>query len=189
MPHRSLKLAVAAWGTAIIDGENGESLVNQDLMKQIARPLIADGLSGRTAIDVNDERKLSGRFDALRRHQQFAINPSTVFGLEVNEFGSNDVKVIDASCVPDVLAGATDGADRHSGRRQDGGKLVNIVLAIIGKCRFMRAIFLRNSLQGRAIELHGVKLALPRIIFVTGEIDDAGGFIDSLDTGQRTRIA
>src|SRR6266478_6573296 len=45
----------------------------------------------------------------------------------------------------------------------------------------MRAVFARNSLQFRAVELRRIKLPLARIIFVTGEVNDSGGFINAVD--------
>ncbi len=45
----------------------------------------------------------------------------------------------------------------------------------------MCAIFARNSLQSRAVELRRVKLPLPRIVFVAGEVNNSGGFINAVD--------
>src|SRR5581483_4010191 len=49
---------------------------------------------------------------------------------------------------------------------------------ITGKLGKMRAFFFGNALQSAAIELYGVKLALPVIIFIGGEVDGVRGVVD-----------
>src|SRR6266536_1385689 len=45
----------------------------------------------------------------------------------------------------------------------------------------MRAVFARNSLQFRAVELRRIKLPLARIIFVAGEVNNSRSLIDAID--------
>src|SRR5579859_7776899 len=49
---------------------------------------------------------------------------------------------------------------------------------ITGKLGKMRAFFFGNALQAAAIKLYRVKLALPVIIFIGGEIDRVRGVVD-----------
>ena len=66
MANRGLKLAIAARGSAIVNGKNGEALARQDLIEGIGR-FFQNHLRRRPAIDVDDQRNLAAGWRVWRK--------------------------------------------------------------------------------------------------------------------------
>ena len=86
MSDRGLKFAVAARGSAIVDGENRETLPRQNFIKRIRR-FFQHGLRRRSAVDIHDQRNFAaGR--GIRRQQQSSVKSGAIVRFELQKFRS-----------------------------------------------------------------------------------------------------
>src|SRR5947208_6593879 len=184
MADGGLKFSITPRRTTIVYRENGEAVLSHNLMKEsfIMRtgPLIAHNLRPRPTIDIDDQRNLSTRLPSWRE-KQLAVEFRAIFSLKFKSLGSVQAKIIYISRIPERATRPACVACRQPRRCKHGREIVNVPLAVVRKRRFMCAVFARNSLQFRTVDLRRVKLPLSRIIFVTGEVNDSAGLINAVD--------
>src|SRR5437667_10516805 len=184
MADGRLKFSITPRRTTIVYRENGEAVLGHNLMKEAfivsACPFIAHNLRRRATIDIDDQRNLSTRLPSWRE-KQLAVEFRAIFSLKFKSLGSVQAKIIYISRIPDRATRPACVACRQPRRCKHGREIVNVPLAVVRKRRFMCAVFARNSLQFRTVELRRIKLPLARIIFVAGEVNNSRSLIDAID--------
>ena len=84
MPDRSLELTIAPRRPAVVDGKDGETFSDQNLIEEFARaaPALKHHLPGRATVYVHDQRDLAtGR--RVRRQEQTPIESAAVVRFEL----------------------------------------------------------------------------------------------------------
>src|SRR3984957_8051543 len=155
--YGSHELAVARRCAAIVDGEDCESSLRQQLMKEsrgtnpILDPHISDQLCGWPSVDIHNQRNLAGRW-ALPGEHEFPVENGSIISFELEKLRLSQSVIVHAARVPYSFAASINTADGNARGRHEGGEFVDVVFAVVGVGGFLVPLYLGNSFAPSAFQ-------------------------------------